>query len=53
MSVLSAFFFFFLVWESIFICNRVIGCWGSAVVSVNLFTVPIAHHVYWFDRPAR
>nr|YP_009092167.1 cytochrome c oxidase subunit 1 [Dicrocoelium chinensis]AHG06492.1 cytochrome c oxidase subunit 1 [Dicrocoelium chinensis] len=53
LSLVSAFFFFFLVWESIVIGNRVIGCWGSASVPFNVFTVSIAHHVHWFERPVR
>nr|YP_009826147.1 cytochrome c oxidase subunit 1 [Lyperosomum longicauda]QIX04657.1 cytochrome c oxidase subunit 1 [Lyperosomum longicauda] len=53
LSVISAFFFFFLVWESMFVCNRVIGCWGSCGVPLNLFTVPLAHHIGWFNYPTR
>nr|QRV61259.1 cytochrome c oxidase subunit I [Tanaisia sp. SS-2020] len=44
-SVCSAFFFMFLVWESFAIGNRVIGLWGSGVTPFNCFTLPFAHHM--------
>nr|YP_010166578.1 cytochrome c oxidase subunit I [Tamerlania zarudnyi]QRV61247.1 cytochrome c oxidase subunit I [Tamerlania zarudnyi] len=44
-SVCSAFFFMFLVWESFVIGNRVIGLWGSEVTPSSSFTIPPSHHM--------
>nr|UDU84937.1 cytochrome c oxidase subunit 1 [Haematoloechus sp. CW13H] len=49
-SICSAFFIMFVLWESLVIGNRVIGLWGSGSFLVTLMTTPFKGHSDYFTN---
>nr|YP_009681609.1 cytochrome c oxidase subunit I [Tracheophilus cymbius]QDP13016.1 cytochrome c oxidase subunit 1 [Tracheophilus cymbius] len=43
-SACSAFFFMFILWESLVVCNRVVSVWGSNSLVLNVVTLPVPQH---------
>nr|QDO72086.1 cytochrome c oxidase subunit I [Schistosoma haematobium] len=45
LSITSAFVLFFILWESLSVCNRIIGLWGSGSCVTNVMVVPVPVHI--------
>lgn len=43
-SVVRAFFLFFLLWESLVVGNRVLGVWDDSFCVLHVKTVPYGYH---------
>ena len=52
-SVVSAFFLVFILWESLSVGNRVIGLWGRNSLVLNVVTTPLPHHADHLREPNR
>nr|YP_009650993.1 cytochrome c oxidase subunit I [Uvitellina sp. SSS-2019]QCY72819.1 cytochrome c oxidase subunit 1 [Uvitellina sp. SSS-2019] len=52
-SSCSAFFFVFVLWESIVIGNRVISVWGSNSLVLNIVTLPLPQHIVYMVDSGR
>lgn len=44
LSVVSGFFIFFIIWESIFVGKKIMSFWGRASIPFNVLTLPMPHH---------
>ncbi|KAA3669755.1 COX1 (mitochondrion) [Paragonimus westermani] len=52
-SVVSAFFLVFILWESLVVGNRVVGVWGTNALVVNALVTPVPHHGVYISGPSR
>lgn len=43
-SVVSAFFLIFCLWESLVVGHRVLGIWGDPFLVLHIKTVPYGYH---------
>nr|QFS15968.1 cytochrome oxidase subunit I [Metagonimus suifunensis]QFS15969.1 cytochrome oxidase subunit I [Metagonimus suifunensis]QFS15970.1 cytochrome oxidase subunit I [Metagonimus suifunensis]QFS15971.1 cytochrome oxidase subunit I [Metagonimus suifunensis]QFS15972.1 cytochrome oxidase subunit I [Metagonimus suifunensis] len=50
-SIFSGFMLIFILWESVWSDNRVIGLWGSNSVVLNVVTLPVPHHCVYVSEP--
>nr|YP_009533205.1 cytochrome c oxidase subunit I [Cyathocotyle prussica]AYH51390.1 cytochrome c oxidase subunit I [Cyathocotyle prussica] len=50
-SVISAMFLLFILWESVVTGNKIIGLWGSNGTVLNVLTIPLPHHGVYISYP--
>ena len=53
LSVVSAFFLVFILWESLVVCNVVMGVWGGSGISLKVAVLPVPQHIVYMSGSNR
>nr|YP_010514553.1 cytochrome c oxidase subunit I [Diplodiscus japonicus]UXL86284.1 cytochrome c oxidase subunit 1 [Diplodiscus japonicus] len=53
LSMVSAFFFMLILWESLVVNSKVVASWGSSALVLNVVVLPVPQHVEYVSEPSR